>query len=324
MRIKIFLVFICLLLLLTGDFSPANSEEAKLPKCLLVMSYHSGYVWQDSIEEAVRNVLRGKCQLRQFNMDSKRDPSVSNCKNKALEAKVLIESWKPDVIIASDDNASKYLVAPYFKDKKVPIVFCGVNYTVEEYGYPYSNVTGMIETDPIKPLKLLLVESIPDAKTAVALTTDHLTSNKIAARFQQYFSSTGITVIIKKARTMDEFEREFVAAQASDFVVLINSTAIGDWDDNRAKKIITRHTKKLTITFGTWMSSYAVLTMDTFPREHGDYAAQVALKILAGAKPSDFPIIANREWNIYLNEVLLKIAEIKLPKSIVHKVEKLD
>ena len=44
------------------------------------------------------------------------------------KAKAEIDAFKPDVVIAADDNASKYLIEPYFKDAALPFVFCGVNW----------------------------------------------------------------------------------------------------------------------------------------------------------------------------------------------------
>jgi ABC-type uncharacterized transport system substrate-binding protein len=52
----------------------------------------------------------------------------------------------PDGVIAADDNAQAMFVVKYLKDKvKTPVMFCGVNAAPEEYGYPSSNVSGMLE-----------------------------------------------------------------------------------------------------------------------------------------------------------------------------------
>ena len=50
-------------------------------------------------------------------------------------------------MIASDDNAQKYLVVPYLKGTQVPVIFNGVNWDASAYGFPTSNVTGMIEVE---------------------------------------------------------------------------------------------------------------------------------------------------------------------------------
>ena len=79
-------------------------------------------------------------------MDTKRHSSAPAKKKSALAAKAVIDSWKPDVVITADDNAVKYLIGPYYKNKKLPFVFCGLNWTAAEYGLPYTNATGMLSS----------------------------------------------------------------------------------------------------------------------------------------------------------------------------------
>ena len=85
---------------------------AHAAKCLFVSSYHHGYAWSDGVERGLRSTLEGKCELRQFDMDTKRKKSDEPQKHAALEALKLIENWQPDVVITADDNAAKYLIMP--------------------------------------------------------------------------------------------------------------------------------------------------------------------------------------------------------------------
>ena len=121
-------------------------------RCLFISSYHQGYKWSDGVERGIRNTIGQQCELKQFDMNTKRNKDQSYIEQKALEAKALIEAWRPDVVITADDNAAKYTIKPFYKDHVIPFVFCGINWTVEEYGFPYQNVTGMIEIAPIEPL----------------------------------------------------------------------------------------------------------------------------------------------------------------------------
>lgn len=92
-------------------------------RCLYVSSYHAGYVWNDDTEEAMTKVLQGQYEIKKFYMDGKRNPAPEFAQHKALEAKKLTETWKPDIVIAADDNVSRYLVMPYLKNTAVPVVF---------------------------------------------------------------------------------------------------------------------------------------------------------------------------------------------------------
>jgi len=129
-----------------------SAEQSNDKKCFYVSSYHVGHEWSDSIEKSIRETLAGHCELRQADMDTKRHKSpeaIFNIVNSIIKQ---IEDWQPDVVITSDDNAAKYLIAQHYRDDKIPFVFSGVNWTVEEYGFPYKNVTGIVEVAPIKSM----------------------------------------------------------------------------------------------------------------------------------------------------------------------------
>ena len=104
---------------------PATLQAAS-KKCFFVSSYHKGYAHADQIEAGVRDTLKGHCELRQFDMDSKRRSSEVQIKQSALAAKEIIESWKPDVVVTADDIATLFETAAEMHDvqrrqvKKLP------------------------------------------------------------------------------------------------------------------------------------------------------------------------------------------------------------
>lgn len=304
--------------------SPAYAAENKPKKCLYVGSYHKGYAWQDGIEQGLVSALEGKCEFKRFDMDTQRNTAPEFAQQKALEAKALIESWQPDVVIASDDNASKFLVKPHFKDAKIPFVFCGVNWSVDDYGYPYSNVTGMIEIDAIRPLIKEVQRVNPNVKTGACLTQPQISETKFCERFQEFGASYGIKLKTITFTTMEEFEKHYMAAQDSDFVIFVNSAGIKNWDANKAKKIILARSKKLSLAVNEWMNAYTMLSFTKIAEEQGEYSGEVAVKILAGAKPSDFPIVSNRKWNIFVNEPILNATSIKIPGDLLRKAKKVE
>jgi hypothetical protein len=157
---------------------PSISGAKSQPKCLFVSSYHKGYSWSDGVERGLRSVLAGQCELRQFDMDTKRHKSEKEKIAAAIAAKTLVEKWKPDIVITADDNAAKYFIKPYFKDHAIPIVFAGVNWTAREYGFPYTNVTGIVEVAPIQPM-LLKARDIAAGTRAFYLGADTLTERRV-------------------------------------------------------------------------------------------------------------------------------------------------
>ncbi len=138
----------------TPAAAPTAGKATALPsnyagkKILFINSYHEGYEWSDGVEKGAHNVLDGTgIDLKFVRMDTKRNPDAAFGKKAGEQVKTEIESFKPDVIIAADDNAQKYVIVPYYKGGSLPVVFAAVNWDASAYGYPTSNVTGMLEVE---------------------------------------------------------------------------------------------------------------------------------------------------------------------------------
>ena len=307
--------FFVLSLLFAGYFP----LTAQADKCLFVSSYHPGYAWSDGVERGLRSILEGKCEIRQFNMDTKRNKHPEYMKKTGLEAKQLIDSWKPDIVITADDNAAKYVIQAHYRDHEVPFVFCGVNWTADEYGFPYSNVTGMVEVAPIYPLIEKVKDLIPGAKRAIYLGADTVTEKKNLARFEKALGKYDIHLDSALADTMHDWLNSYTRAQQYDFVIVGSNSGIYNWNRERVINIIRTRSKKLTVTNHDWMMPYTMLGFTKIPEEQGEWAAQAALSILAGVQISKIAIIPNRKWDIWTNSSLLQAANIMLPEGLILK-----
>ena len=288
-------------------------------RCLYVSSYHAGYVWNDDIEDAMKKVLSGQCETKKFYMDGKRNLSPEFARKKGVAAKKLIETWKPDVIIAADDNVSRYLVMPHLKNASVPVVFCGVNWTVEPYGYPYRNTTGMVEIGPVEPLAKEVRKVVPHARQGLFLSADEMTQNKEFALNQKVYAKHGITITHHPVKTMADWEAGFLEAQNADFIIIGNNAGINDWENDRALALVRSKAQKFTVSYLDWMAPYTMLTMAKIAGEQGDWAARAALRILKGARPDSIPIAANQRWNVFINSPLLQATGFTLSQEIMDK-----
>lgn len=295
------------------------ATEAFAAKCLYVSSYHKGYEWQDGIERGIESTLKGKCDMDRFYMDTKRHPDDAFGEKTALDAKAYIESTKPDIVIACDDPASKYLVVPYFKNASLPFVFCGINWTVEPYGYPFTNVTGMIEISPIQKLVEQTGKILGKVKHATFLASDDISQHKEAELNREIYKKAGITISPVFVKTMGEWEAEFKKAQKDKLLVLGNNAAIKGWDAVEAKRIIGAYSRAFSVTNYDWMAPYAMLSLTKVAEEQGEWSAKTALTILRGKNPKSIPIIVNQRTNIFVNPALLKSAGIKLPPYLMQK-----
>lgn len=297
-------------------------SDAMAAKCLFVSSYHQGYEWSDGVERGVRSTLKNHCELKQFDMDAKRHKEPHELAQKAREAKALIEAWQPDVVITADDDAAKYLIMPYYKDHAIPFVFCGINWTVEEYGFPYRNATGMIEVAPVTPLFEQAETLLPVHGRAFYLGANTSTERKNLAYVQDIASRRGIHLEHRLVDTTAAWISEFQAAQAYDFLVLGSNAGINDWQEAQVREAVKNHGRRLSLTTHEWMMPYTMLGLTKVPEEQGQWAAQSALHILSGVEPASIPIIANRKWDIWVNSSLVETTSIRLPKPLVHKAKK--
>ncbi|VAW97756.1 hypothetical protein MNBD_GAMMA23-623 [hydrothermal vent metagenome] len=288
---------------------PANAAADK--KCLLVMSYHTGYAWNDGIELEVERVLTGHCVLKKFFMDTKRNTSVAYAKNKAQQVKQLIAQFKPDVVIATDDNAAKYVVTQY-KNADLPFVFAGINWTAAAYGFPYKNVTGMVEVGPIIPLLKIIKKTVKNVRSGVYISADVITERKDYVRYRKVYQARGVRLTAKFVKNMHDWEVAYNHAQKADFIIVNNYAGINDWDTERAIKIVTEKSKKFTVSYYKFMMPYVMFSITKSAKEQGRWAAEVALAVLSGTAVSDIPITINKEWHMFANVKLLQKAKISL------------
>ncbi|MFV1984761.1 MAG: ABC transporter substrate-binding protein [Thiohalomonadales bacterium] len=308
-------------LALIAQLSYANPSDTQY-KCLLVMSYHAGYAWNDGIESGVIQTLGDKCQIKKFYMDTKRNTDKIFAEKMALKAKAVIESYQPDIVIASDDNASRYLVKPYFKNSEMPFVFCGLNWTGKEYGYPYKNATGMVEVAPILPLLDIIKNTVHGANNGVYLSSDVITEHKDYEHYQQEYSKHGIKLKPLFVSTMAQWKKAYINAQSADFIIINNYAGISDWNSDQAIIHIQKYSRKFTVSNYKWMMPYSMFGLTKNAKEQGRWSALVALSVLDGVDISTIPITINKEWNMYVNVDLLKITNVRINEHILRRASR--
>jgi len=297
------------------------SSSVFAKKCLYVSSYHQGYEWNDGIQKGIEDVLSGKCDLKIYYMDTKRNPKKAWAIFKAKEARDLILKYKPDVVIVSDDNASRYLVMPYFKNSKIPFVFCGLNWTMDEYNYPYRNVTGMIEVAPVKPLIKQLRNIKSNVKTGLYLSSDVLSEHKDYRQYKKIFKSNDILLKAVFVKSFREWVNQYKSSQQYDFVFLGNNAGINDWFQPEAERVVEKYGRKISLTVYKWMLPYSALALTKLPEEQGRWAAKVSLSILSGRRPDSIPVVYNRYWDMWINTDILNRLKLSIPYLLYQRAK---
>ena len=314
-------------LALCGVFSaPALAQSSNKPTCLYVASYHVGYAWSDGVERGLKDRLAEQCNITEFYMDTKRKKSTENKVAAGQAAYELIQDTKPDVVITSDDNAAKYLIVPHLVDADVPVVFSGINWTVEEYGFPASNITGIVEIAPIKPMLMegVLASKLPidQAARAVYLGASTLSEIKNYNRVKSIAEKLEITVDRILAEDFDDWKEGYLLAQDYDMVVMGSNSGIAQFDADAATDWVLENTEKLSMTNHEWMMPFSAIGYTKVPEEHGEWAADSTIAILNGVRAVDIPLVTNRRWDTWINEPLLEAAEVNLNQSTLINAKK--
>jgi ABC-type uncharacterized transport system substrate-binding protein len=311
------LILSMMLVVLFFSIPTEASDSGK--KVLFIDSYHKGYAWSDGVTNGVKSVIDGKhITLKIVRMDTKRHPSEDFKKEAALKLKDVVENFKPDVVIASDDNASKYLIVPYFKGSDLPFVFCGVNWDASGYGFPTSNVTGMIEVTPVPQL---LEQLKPYAKgdRVGFLGPDILTARKEAENYKKIF---GITVREYYAKNFDDWKKGFKELQKSVDILLLASDG-GLYSDKASemKSFVEANTTVPTGASYDFMAPYVLLDFAKVAEEQGSWAAHAALKILDGTSPADIPVVKNKEGKLIINMRIAKALGVDIPFNFIQSAD---
>jgi ABC-type uncharacterized transport system substrate-binding protein len=302
------ILFVAGLLLCFLGLAHAGSG-AKKPyagkRILHIDSYHEGYEWSDGIVNGIQSILKNTgVEIKVHRMDTKRNPSEDFKKEAALKAKTVIEQFRPHVTIVSDDNASKYLVMPYYRNGNLPFVFCGVNWDASKYGYPYKNATGMVEMDPMEEM-LRYFDRFAGGRNIAYISGDTYSDSIIAKNLSCRFLDGKMSIYMVK--TFSEYKAVCLKAQKeNDALILNNNVGIPDWNQEEAVRFAEEQLTVPTSTTNPWMVELTLFAMAKLPEEQGAWAAKTALRILDGVSPSEIPLAYNTMAVLTINMRIAK------------------
>lgn len=315
--LKITLVLSMVLFLAATSFAADYSGK----KILFVDSYHEGYEWSDGIVNSVKAALEGSgVELKIVRMDTKRNKDDSFKQEAALKVKGVIEQFKPDVVIAADDNASKYVIMPFYMNSNLPFVFCGVNWDASIYGFPAKNVTGMVEVSPIPQL---LDQLKPFARGA---RIGHVAADVTSARKEgEYYKKIfNIDLVEYYATDLADWKKGFVEVQGKvDMLIVGNKAGINDWNDTDAATFAETNTKIPTGATQEFIADYAMITFAKVAEEFGEWSAKTALKIIDGTSPADIPIVKNEMGRLVINTKIAEATGADIPYEVLGTADRI-
>jgi len=311
---------------------PSSSAGNKI---LLIHSYHAEYPWVAAITAGVRKALAGKnITLDIFYMDTKRNPSDAWKIKAGEQAQKVIAEWKPDAVIAADDDAQIFVTQRY-ANKTPWFVFCGVNGDPADYNLPASNVTGIIElpffTESLSYLKQVLRYSSRGIKNAVVISDTGATSIGAVSHMRSETQDTGFKMLgYYLISDFPQWQKRINQYNAEDTAICI----------------YTYHTIKspgTAVSMGPqqvlqWTADNCIVpTVGFFDfaieggllcgvvesgEDHGFEAARMALELLHGKDIKSLPVKRSEKW---LKMINLKTAEnlgISVPEDVIKSADR--
>jgi ABC-type uncharacterized transport system substrate-binding protein len=276
-----------------------NPEAQGCPKVLLVDSYHAGYPWSDAIVRGASMALGGeRVRMEVFHMDTKRRPDEAWKQQAGARAHELVAQWQPDVVIASDDNAQRYFASAYAGKERPAVVFCGVNAEPEAYGYPASNVSGVLERPHFQASLQMLGQLLPHA-TRLAIVSDDSETSTGAIAYMADPPSPWCIVSCARPRTFDEWQEAVKTAQdQADAIAVYMYHTIGQ--EGQALSMEPKEVMAWTVANSRIpLVGFFLFTVDDGAlcgylesgAEHGYTAGRMTLEILHGRKPAEIPVV---------------------------------
>lgn len=296
----------------------ADTVEASSCKILVIMSYEENNPWSVEIKEGVESTMPDSCDIKYFYMNTKEN--FNDGPEKAKEAYNLYKQFKPDGVIAADDNAQSMFVVPYLKDKvKTPVMFCGVNGEPEDFGYPASNVSGILERAHIDATIALAKQLDPSIETvgfiAKSSPSGLALKKQVEKESDTYLAKvSGFKLAKTKQDTLLAVEE---LGPRSDALFMESTRGILDEDGNPllSKEIIQLVSNafgKPVLGANRYHVEEGVLcaTIKT-GQNQGRVAAEMLLKSMQGTAASKIPIVANKHGKRLVNVSVMKSLGIK-------------
>lgn len=317
-------------LFLVGAMAVVVAYNLHKPRVLVLHSYDPGYPWTREVSVGVRRVLdeQSHFAVRWFYMDTKRHPEKEFKQKMGLAARQSIDHWKPDVIIAVDDDAQEYVTRNYVNHPHVKIVFAGANGGVESYGFVgAANVTGIFERKDLPALKDALLALRWKRPAKGALRVMHIGDKSSSVEHDDHFMREFdwgplINLPSSKVAIFDEWKRAVADAQdKTDFIITSNYRRISRSASDKSlvapEEVVawTVANSRVPVvgTNGFFVEDGGELAIGTSPFEQGEVAARMAIQLLDGKAAKDIPHTRSRQFVVYMRSARLHQRGMELP-----------
>jgi ABC-type uncharacterized transport system substrate-binding protein len=305
-------------------------------KILYVMSYHADWLWTQEQLDGFKYALKElDIEYKLFELDTKRNSSAAWKELAGAKARELIDTWQPDLVFVSDDDAQEY-VTKYYINKDIPFVFSAVNADPSQYGFVGSkNITGVLERPHFAQSVQLLKRIKPEIKKIAAVFDDSAMWDSVIQTMKEEASRLPDIEIVSwdTIYTFEEYKQKIKEYQTTvDAIALIGIFGFKDEDRfNMPYQEVLKWTAENShlpdLTFWDDRISYGTLcTVTVSGYEQGLAAGKIARGILVDKRsPASFAMEQTVKGAPYVslaraNQLSLNIdSEVLLTAKVIEK-----
>ena len=296
-----FIVFLTAFLLHAAEAAEPSGQETARQEILILNSYHPGFAWSDDEQAGIIDVFRGKDKnwlpVIEY-LDFKRLPDGRHL----AELKQLFHSKyqnkKFSVVIAMDDPALKFAIdnqAELFR--KAPIVFCGINNYTPSLLKGHPDVTGIAESINLAETIEVMLRQHPAARE-IFIPHDYTVSIlAVRKELEALVPRFGAKVRFRFSDplTLEELLNELERLPKDSLVLeigFITDKSGRTFGMTEAVILFSEHSPVPVYSLYEQRLGFGIVGGKLLgPRIHGANAGRVALRVLAGEKPSAIPVV---------------------------------
>lgn len=305
--------------------------KASQPRVLVIQSYNADYAWTRDIDIGLHRVFDGnlRYKIQWHYMNTKRHPDADFKRRAGMQAVREIKEFRPDLIIAADDDAQEYAVKQYAGDPKVKIVFAGLNGSAAPYGYDgAANVTGIYERKPLRSLLSTLSEvrdrqGRPLGKRILHIGDRSASVMEDSKEIESMNWAPFKLVDSMHAGTFDEWKRAVAeASDRSDLILVSNFQSVlrtaGGKETVPPTEIMAwteANSRVPVVGIGGFMvEDGGMLAIGASGFEQGEAVARMTVNILdKGVSPGDIPHVMPRQYLVYMRHAAMEKRGLVLP-----------
>lgn len=311
-----FIAAFFMIIFMSAGLCASSFAAKKVADVLIINSYHSSLLWSKNIYTGVKSVMETlpfPVDIHSEFMDTKYIYTSDYLDMLENLYRVKYSGSKPDIIIASDDNALAFLVERGERIfPGVPTVFMGVNDFDKSKLKGRRDITGVVENLSIAGTIDVALRLYPRTNKVVAYASKLPTAlydSKIFLKTQKEFAGR-VKLELKSGMTLESIAED-ISKLPQDTVVLILSFLRSA--NGRTQSLVNSAAKLSAVnsipifSFWDFMLGHGIVGGQLVSGvSQGEIAGGIAARILEGEKPEQIPVVRNSSNKYMFDGVQLK------------------